>query len=1806
MKNAKRKLLSIVLSLVLIVSIVYVPAAINAIANDAAPFGGTLGKEWSLVQNGNASVPAAQFVHIVKEQKSTGASSLRIGHPTEATDITLRLTLATSSSADHTYSVYAMSTAAVTSAVFTLRNGENGVDDNAAINDVAASLTTAFTQFTGNLTISEGTLAFDVALKLDAGVYVYLDKLQIYDTANGPELNVDTSFERLNVKANGANSSTNYPYATKDFVNVVDTKANDGQKSLRIGNKDVATNITLDWIVPAPAVKSTNWYFTADMFVEGDGLNSGSYIYIANTNGAIASTSSGSGSKNYRRIILSDTSILPTGEWHGLTKSDYTRYNTNAAAASNCYNSGNYAYLQLKVVLDAGEFVYVDNLKVVNTKSSVNLFNDGSFENVDLYANDFTTTTESYELNNWVVTDNDGEEAQNFLTADATGGVKALAITAGASHTMANTVSGLTAGEAYVIEAMAKKSGEFNAARIFYNDGGSNTTVIDFNTATIAEYTPFTATFTPAADSATINIYTVGATGSLLMVDDIKIYKADDATKTNLLTNGSFESYVMPKTYDYFSGDLSSEWTCFENRNETTNYREFVDITENQSYKGQFSLKIGHKAQPTDMTLRFTLPVANGEYGYDARFKTNGAPLDGSAVILKNGEEDEGVSTSLTTLTDAWQKFEGTVAVDTLELVIDINVVLEAGEFIYVDYMNVYSTVADQKFKQLNTDASFERWYVSTNNKNESEDYPYPESEFVKVVTDKSSDGEKSLRIGHPTLDTDIVVNYVVPVIDSTTGRNDTFRLKADVYVEGDGLDSGSMMMYGYLGGVNYRRQLFTKSTTVDEVTTVTPAFATNEWVSLSNSTQVTPNSTSVNTNGPYMYGGDTNYTIRLIVKCSAGEYLYIDNLNVYNTADTANNLVGDASFENYELKQEVLSSDTTLTSALVMPKTWYLSSDAYYGYRFIYRSTEAVKSDYAMAIAARERSVNITLTQSGNIFDADVQYVLEGDFKKVGTFSSINLMETGSGLSNKSILQLSGTKLNEYTHLTKTFTGRGGKLSIYTVGKKGALLLIDNLTVYRADDETKTNLLKNGGFDEWSPVSYEQYRINKTFKTAPVTIEATIKLPADYDKTKEAGVITGNYNAKDEGINLEVTSYGRPRVYIYDKDGKQYDYVFDGINLLTGEWTHLAVVKNETTLDLYVDGVLAGSKECAVEINTAVNAYAISGDLVDDEYRMTTEEFTKSQPTNPHYFKGEIASVAYFDDARTADEIALDKAEYGEDGLIAAFDMFSTADPQIISATNECTYNALRYSNFISTLQEEDDDAEKWPYSFAVVGDIQYVNNRDVNESSNDLAKIFNWILAQREEKNIQFVMGLGDITDKCTTAQFNHAAEQYKRLNDAGLRQSIVRGNHDGVDFDDRKDDPTLYDELLGDIIKNTGYDGVMDEPEFDADGQLIEGSGSYDNTYYKVTVGEHKWLIFALTYYPTTPVLEWAGDVIEAHPDYKVILTTHGYLSSPVSSAAPGTISSAKPIWDELGSKYENIKLIICGHSYTMDVAYRKSVGVNGNVVTELQIDRQGLELSRSFGLTTLLRFSEDGSQIKVEDYAAVLGKYFRPSNQIVIDIDETVSANEAAYQNLEYWLGSKHDSGAKSHALAALMRDSKAAIDAIDPADSEALAAAVAAAKANINILENDTKTIAGGSQVRDNYGTNDIRFVLELDDSFYQYMNGKYENVEFGTIIARGDKYTGPLEYSEKTSGFGSTCATTIKRTSTFKPEEYTTLNSGETTVYTCVIRNIPESCFDVELRARTYLKYTDEDGVTRFVYGDEVSTTFNTVLSQAQ
>ena len=1301
-------------------------------------------------------------------------------------------------------------------------------------------------------------------------------------------------------------------------------------------------------------------------------------------------------------------------------------------------------------------FIYFDNLNCYsNMASSSNLFCDPGFEELDMTPSSHILRSGDLPYG-WSRTwDSNYDTTDYYITPDSSEGTQALAIsskTEEISHTIANTLTGLDTEKSYTVEATFKKTGKITNATVFFNDGTSNVTIIDIDSKATSSYVTASGTFTPTDSSTALNIYVNAPKRSTLIIDDIIVYETSDSTKTNLMVNGGFEPYTEAAELDCFEGTLSDEWSCLENRNADLDYTKFVDVTSHQAKYGYYAMRIGHSYADTDITLRYKKTVENGEYTYSAYLKATGTPLSDSAITMRDGESGTAVESTLTDLTESWTKYSGTVTVTGGELIIDFNIVLKAGYFTYIDYMNLVNTSAPAN--QLNTDNSFERFYVTTNNAADG----YEDTDFVSVVSDKSAAGDYSLRIGNSDTATDLIMEYKVAVINDTTDRSDTFRFKADVYFEGDTTDSATCFKYGVLSGVNWRQ------IKLSDVTG-------NEWVNINNSIQLN-SSEEVKTSGPYLYNGSVTYTVRVIVKCNAGEYLYIDNLNVYNGNYTSNNLIPDASFENYSLKNTVFTTDTPLTSSLVKPSNWSVSWSEYKGYRYNYRSNEAHSGDYALALTAKGKKMYHTYKQSiSSKVEVGAEYTVEGYFKKVGTFGSVNIMETASGLSNYSIMQLKDTTMNEYTYVKGTFTARtGSNLSIYTTSGADSLLLIDDLKIYRSDDETQTNILSNGDFESWTASNQEQYRVKKTFANTPQTFEATVKISADLADDESAGVIIGNYNGFDASFNLEATTNGNPRVYVMDDLGKAYDIVFEDVDLRTGEWTHITAVKNTASIDLYIDGVLAGSEDFAATVNTAANPYAISGDLITSNIQYWSSSYS-SKPTNYNYFKGEIKNAAFYDDIRSAEEIAADVTEYGTEGLIAEYNLWNVSDPEIIPDDTENGYYALRYSQYITELQAEDDDETAFPYSMVAIGDTQYVCEYDKKYGTDDMSPIYDWVLNNKESKNIQFVMGLGDITDEGTDGEYAIAATQFKKLQDADIRYSIIKGNHDGIwGYDDGTTrDPANFDEYLA---EGYTYDGIYNAPTFDEEGSLV--SGSVDLTYHKVEVSGQKWLILAMPHNASEEQFAWANEVISSNSDYRVIITVHAYIKGnrDVSWAYTNrsSYSSGEYVWTNLASLHENVAMVLCGHHNTIDVSVNKRVGVNGNVVTEMLIDRQDLDINGSnLAHVTLLRFSADGTQVKVEDYSTGREKYFRPSNQFIVDIQADETENSAALFNFNSRLGRYGLYDNKDLEMQNLLSELRANITAAEGSEAVATAyntavSAVTPPDAPVVTLEGTTATI----------------------------------------------------------------------------------------------------------------------------------------------
>ena len=321
-----------------------------------------------------------------------------------------------------------------------------------------------------------------------------------------------------------------------------------------------------------------------------------------------------------------------------------------------------------------------------------------------------------------------------------------------------------------------------------------------------------------------------------------------------------------------------------------------------------------------------------------------------------------------------------------------------------------------------------------------------------------------------------------------------------------------------------------------------------------------------------------------------------------------------------------------------------------------------------------------------------------------------------------------------------------------------------------------------------------------------------------------------------------------------------------------------------------------------------------------------------------------------------------------------------STSDNDVASAKS-----MLENKNLASAFYEwqttdnwyiGESQAKNYAYSFAVIGDVQ----KTTGYYPDKLHYIYDWIINNADDKNIQYVMGLGDLSEHANPdAEWPIVTEQHYRLEQAGLNQSIVRGNHDW------RFDSYITKDKFGSKLTGT-YDATM------------------KNTYRLITINGIKYMMLTLNLFPTDAEIAWAKQVVDNHPDYNVILTTHAYFDHDMSLTDDADIdwvddktaaNSGQDIYDKLVSQCSNIVLVMCGHRYPPDDGpnYRITTRDDGSKVMEMMINPQRMESNggRSYGMLAMLYISEDGRSVQLEYFSTISGMFYKDKFQFEFELD-----------------------------------------------------------------------------------------------------------------------------------------------------------------------------------------------------------------------
>ncbi len=262
--------------------------------------------------------------------------------------------------------------------------------------------------------------------------------------------------------------------------------------------------------------------------------------------------------------------------------------------------------------------------------------------------------------------------------------------------------------------------------------------------------------------------------------------------------------------------------------------------------------------------------------------------------------------------------------------------------------------------------------------------------------------------------------------------------------------------------------------------------------------------------------------------------------------------------------------------------------------------------------------------------------------------------------------------------------------------------------------------------------------------------------------------------------------------------------------------------------------------------------------------------------------------------------------------------------------------------------------------FTVVLIPDTQYYLGEYVDLFESQIQ----WIADHRADQNIVFAIHEGDMTNSNTPDEWKIVDRVMRILDDAGIPWSPMPGNHDGIK--NGVIDSSLYNQYFG-LSRFAGKPWVGEH---------------YDDTFDSHTMffdaGGMQFMVLSLAFGTPREQLDWADQVLSAHPDKRVIVATHAYLDDDGTYLERGETyaveadrwTDGKVIWDDLISKHPNVFMTVCGH--VPGQGRRVSTNDAGGTVLEILANYQGIQ-NGGDGYLRLLHFSPSRDSIYVEAYS-----------------------------------------------------------------------------------------------------------------------------------------------------------------------------------------------------------------------------------------
>lgn len=282
-----------------------------------------------------------------------------------------------------------------------------------------------------------------------------------------------------------------------------------------------------------------------------------------------------------------------------------------------------------------------------------------------------------------------------------------------------------------------------------------------------------------------------------------------------------------------------------------------------------------------------------------------------------------------------------------------------------------------------------------------------------------------------------------------------------------------------------------------------------------------------------------------------------------------------------------------------------------------------------------------------------------------------------------------------------------------------------------------------------------------------------------------------------------------------------------------------------------------------------------------------------------------------------------------------------------------------------VPTYNMDDTPRANYDFTFVIESDTQYYNEDYEGNADQTLDGVYqhqlnihNWILANRERMNIQYIFHNGDIIDDEPNVQeWEQANAAYKLLDESGIAYGVLAGNHD-------------VGHLSGSYDKFSKYFGESRYTDNAWYGESYKDNrGHYD----LITVGGIDFIMIYMGWGIGDEEIEWLNDVLAQYPERKAILNFHEYLL-----ASGGLGEEPQRIHDEVVATNENVCMVLSGHYHNARTTTDTFTNADGTTRTvyNMLFDYQGL-LEGGAGYIRLMHFDLEGEKVIIRTYTPSYG-------------------------------------------------------------------------------------------------------------------------------------------------------------------------------------------------------------------------------------